>query len=90
MYLEWVVTYLSQLPRSVIYNRNSIAPNVTKLSRMVNTTLDTVRYEYMESTVILTQLPGIDLRKALLTCKTLNMEKQTFVDAEIPLGMYFL
>ena len=90
MYLEWIVLYLGQLPQSAIYNRSSIAPNVTKLSKIVNTTLDTVQYEYMESTVILTQLPGIDLRKALLTCKTLNMEKQTFVDAEIALGMYFL
>ena len=87
MYLEWVVIYLGQLPQSVIYNRNSIAPSETKLSNMVTITLDTVRYEYMESTVILTQLPGIDLRKVFFTCKTLNLEKQAFADAEIPLGM---
>ena len=88
MYLTWDITFPGQKTQSVTYSRSSFPEDMVKLSMNVTTILDTLRYEYMESTILLTQLPDINLRNALLACSTMNMEKATFVDVEIPLGIF--
>ena len=89
MFLTWEITSLSlgQMTRSVLYNNNSIPPSKTQLPMNISITLDILTDVYMESTIMFTQLPGINLREVFLICKTVNMEERTYVDSELPLGI---
>ena len=92
MFLTWEITALSLgvMTQSVLYDKNSIPPNTTQLPMNISITLDILTDIYMESTIIFTQLPGINLREFLLVCKTVNMKEITYyVDSEIPLGILF-
>ena len=48
-------------------------------------TLSALQDNYMESTIVLTQLPGIQL-DVLVQCSTIKTKDSAYVKEEIPLG----